>query len=902
MERFRQLRVDAPVGAGVGRWLGLAVAHAVAMGLACAALGADVHWAYQRLGRRPPPSVPGIRHPVDAFIESRLREAGVPAAPEATRGEWLRRVTFDLTGLAPTPSELHAFEADARPGAHERVVERLLASPRHGERWARHWMDAAHFAETHGHDQDRVRTHAWPYRDYLVRAFNDDVPYARFVQEQVAGDVLFPERPEATAALGFAAGGPWDESSLRDIREDTTDRQVGRYVDRDDMVSTVMGVLASTTVQCARCHDHKFDPVPQSDYYALQAVFAGVERAHREYYPDPALTRRRRAIRTDLERVGRKDAALLLGAAAAEEVKAWEGDRQGAEAFWKVVEWDRTTAGGGVAWRRMPDGSLLASGENPERNDYVLEWRGSGSRVTGLRLEVLPDPSLPQKGPGRAVNGNLHLSEVKAEVRDASGRALEAVRFARATASHEQDGWRVAAALDGDEKTAWGIHPREGEAHAAVFELAAPVELSPGRTLVVTLLQRHGGSHTIGRFRVQWTGVDRPPEALPPRIAAVVAKAATQRSDAERMEVAAWLLGARMNRELASLPQPLRVYAIADVFEPDGSLRPPAGPREVRVLRRGDIGKPGEVARPGAMACVAGLPSRFEVPEGGGEGARRAALAAWLTSKDNGLAWRSAVNRAWHHHFGRGIVATPNDFGRMGATPTHPELLDWLACWFRDEAGGSMKALHRLLVTSAAYRRSSRPPEATVAADPTNALWSRMPRQRLDAESVRDALLQASGRLDLRMGGPGDMQFDMKPGIHVTPRVDYTVFDVDSAAGARRSVYRFLFRTLPDPFFEALDCPAGDQMVGARDNTVTVQQALALWNNAFVVRQCGWLARRLEREPGDTAARVERACLLLWGRRPDVAERETLTDHARRHGLESACRVLANSNAFVFVE
>ncbi len=871
-------------------------------GMATELAGADGHWSYRPLGDVVPPMVDGVVHPVDAFIERELRRERVEVAVEATRAEWLRRVTFDLHGLAPTPDELDALERDTLPGAYERVVDRLLASPRHGERWARHWMDAAHFAETHGHDQDRIRTEAWPYRDYLVRAFNDDVPYARFVQEQVAGDVMFPGRPEVAAALGFVAGGPWDESSLRDIREDTTDRQVARYVDRDDMVSTVMGVFASTTVQCARCHDHKFDPVPQTDYYALQAVFAGVERAHREYHPDPEVNGRWRQVRLDLARVARRDPERLLGAEAGLETRAWEASRRGADSAWKTVTWDRAEADAGVRLVVQADGSLLATGENPAKADYVLEWKGDGGRLTGLRLEVMPDASLPKKGPGRAENGNLHLSELKAEVRGGPGGGVRPVRFARATASHEQDGWRVAAALDGDEKTAWGIHPREGEAHAAVLELASPVELGGGEVLVLRLQQRHGGSHTIGRFRVQGTGVDHPPTALPARISDVVVKSAGERTTEQRMELAAWVLGERLNRELGALPAASRVYAIADVFEPDAGLRPPPGVREVRVLKRGEIGRAGDVARPGALGCVSGMASRFAVPGDAPEGERRAALARWLVDRDNALTWRSAVNRAWHHHFGRGIVATPNDFGRMGATPTHPELLDWLATWFRDEARGSMKALHRLLVTSAAYRRSSRAGAATLEKDAGNRLWSRMPRQRLDAESVRDALMQASGRLDLRMGGPGDRQFDMKPGIHVTPRLDYTLFDVDTEAGARRSVYRFLFRTLPDPFFEALDCPAGDQMVGARDNTVTVQQALALWNNAFVARQSVWLARRLAHEAQDVGGQVELGCRLLWGRVPDAAERAELEGHVRRHGLASACRVLANSNAFVFVE
>jgi hypothetical protein len=328
---------------------------------------------------------------------------------------------------------------------------------------------------------------------------------------------------------------------------------------------------------------------------------------------------------------------------------------------------------------------------------------------------------------------------------------------------------------------------------------------------------------------------------------------------------------------------------------------------------------------------LAALPATFTLADAGDEGARRAALARWLTHHDNPLTWRSLVNRVWHHHFGRGLVDTPNDFGRMGGTPSHPELLDWLAVWFRDDAGGSLKKLHRLIVTSDTYLRVSAvsrssqggkgerekggfssapfPPFSPAASksqisselDADNRFLARMNRTRLDAEQVRDAILQISDRLDLRMGGPGDMQFDLQPGIHVTPRVDYGKFDLDGPAGRRRGVYRFLFRTLPDPWMEALDCPAGDQLTPTRNNTVTVQQALAMWNDAFVARHAEHFAARLEREASGLDGRIARAFELALNRPPTADERRDFADYALQHGLANFCRVLFNSNEFMFV-
>ena len=880
----------------------------------------EPHWAYAPLRAPRVPEVGEVgevggkaTHAVDAFIRAQWVRHGLQPAAEADRPTLLRRIYFDLIGLPPSPEDYQRFLADSSPQAYEREVDRLLSSPRYGERWARHWMDAVHFAETHGHDQDRIREQAWPYRDYLIEAFNADRPYGRFIQEQVAGDVLFPDRPEATVALGMVAAGPWDESSLRDIREDTLDRQLGRYVDRDDMIGTVMSVFNSTTVQCARCHDHKFDPIPQADHYALQAVFSGVERAHRFFDRDPAIHVQRQQWMHQKRQLERGDPKLLESSQTRAEVRQWSMQRQLRPVVWTPWLADTFLSAGGATLQHQPDGSFRVSGTRPERDVYTLTQTASKGSVRAIQLELLPDDSLPHRGPGRNPdNGNLHLSEAELWVSAAGVAEPRKVRWARATSDFDQDGWTVAHAIDGQEKTAWGIHPQEGQAHRAVFELAVPLVPHPGDRWSLVLRQSHGGSHLIGRFRVSIT--DAPGEAsrvIPAQIASIVDRPPESWTQDQSRIVTTFFLRERLRQQLAGLPEPSRVYAAASDFEPDGSLKPSLNPRPIHRLNRGDITQPREEVGPGALTCIAGLPGRFSVPEGSEEGARRAALAQWLAHRDNPLTWRSIVNRVWLHHFGHGLVATPNDLGRMGSPPSHPELLDWLAVWFRDDARGSFKALHRLLLTSATYRQRSQASghsgpsnekrDRTVQLDPENRWFSRMNRTRLDAECVRDAMLLINGRLDLRMGGPGDRQFDLKPGIHVTPQVDYTRFDSDAPEGRRRSVYRFLFRTLPDPWMEALDCPAGDQLLPARNNSVTLQQALALWNNAFSLRQAEHWAESLQARGGDGGRSWEEVGWWAWGRPLTNTEHQEWAQYAQKHGLANACRLIFNSNEFLFV-
>jgi hypothetical protein len=875
----------------------------LALILACTAAAEEPpHWAYQPLRR---PNVPAVkesaraRNPIDRFITAKLEKAQLDPAAEADPRTLLRRVTFDLIGLPPTPEELNAFLADTKPGALERVVDRLLASPRYGERWARHWMDAVHFAETHGHDQDRIRTNAWPYRDYLIASFHGDKRYTRFVQEQVAGDVLFPDDPQATVALGMLAAGPWDESSLRDIREDSIDRQIGRYLDRDDVVTTVMQTFTSTTVQCARCHNHKFDPIPQSEHYALQAVFAGVDRANRTYDADPQVHQQRMALRRERERA-EKDRAWLLGADVAKQVEEFEQAHSESQRRWKTVIPETFVPNSGAFLTLQTNGVILASEARPDRDTYTITARAPLATITAIRLEVLAHETLPMRGPGRQTNGNFHLSEFQLLVFEPGAPRGRAVKIASASADFNQSGWTIDHALDGKEKTAWGIHPKVGESHHAVFRFKEPLTCGEETKLTFVLKQLHGDGHLIGCLRLSATAEQSPATtiALPFEQERILALPRTKRTEDEQASLAKFVVNHRIANALATLPKPSLVYAAASDFEPDGGHKPAGKPRAVHVLKRGDINRPQEAAQPGALSCVSSLPSKFEIAEAQNEGARRAALAKWLTDPANALAWRSIVNRVWHHHFGRGLVETPNDFGKMGGVPSHPELLDWLAVWFRDDAKGSLKVLHRLIVTSATYRQASLP---SISSDSENRLLARMNRTRLDADQVRDAILQISGALDLRMGGPSDQQFDLQPGHHVTPKIDYAKFDVDGPQARRRSIYRFLFRTLPDPFMDALDCPAGDQLTPVRNSSVTVQQALAMWNDAFVANYAMRFAARLEARSKNMDEQVSFACELVWSRPPTSTELKGLSAYARTHGLANLARVLFNSNEFMFV-
>jgi len=413
----------------------------------------------------------------------------------------------------------------------------LLASPRYGERWARHWLDVAHYADTHGQDQDRPRPNSWPYRDYLIRSFNADKPYSRFVQEQVAGDALFPADPDAIVATGFLAAGPWDESSLRDIQENSLDREIARYLDRDDIVTSVMSTFVSSTVGCARCHDHKFDPISQEDYYALQAVFSGVDKSDRAYDADPIVARRRVELLQSQAQLkawkGKSEPSLLSPenqAIAAEFEKLLTSTNQ----KWVILDPIEVKSSHGATLKELPDHSVLSTGMRPEKDTYTITLGTDLTKLTGLKLEVLSDDGLPMKGPGRQDNGNLHLSEVRVRIGSTN------VKLQNPVADFDQDGWAIPRAIDGNLTTAWGIYPAIGQPHQAVFEFADEHKVMNGVNLTVELDQLHGGGHLIGRFRLSVTSSPRPLSLNAKPISAELQSILTSnnRTDAQRAELA----------------------------------------------------------------------------------------------------------------------------------------------------------------------------------------------------------------------------------------------------------------------------------------------------------------------------------------------------------------------------
>ena len=859
----------------------IAVAHAEEEG----------HWSLTPLER---PAVPSSDLPsaIDAFIAARLETADLSMSPPSEKRTWLRRVHFNLIGLPPSPQELNAFLNDTQPDAEQRIVDRLLASKRHGERWARHWMDTVRYAETHGHDEDAIRDNAWPYRDWIINALNNDKPYADFVREQIAGDVIAVNDPWATAATGFLACGPWDSSSQMGIQDGTIDKKIAQYLDRDDMLSATMSTFTSTTVHCARCHDHKFDPVSLEDYYALQAVFAGIDKVDRPFDLDPVIARKRARLlagQRDLE-------SQIDDPALREEISTWVKNLEDSAGKWTTLVPGNVISTSGTPHRVQSDGSILFAGTAPEKDTYKVTGTSKIKRLTAVQVEVLTDDSFPVKGPGRAPNGNLHLSEIRVNI---GGKP---VPISRAMADFDQAEWEVHKAIDGNKASAWGIHPQEGKPHRAIFIFKEAAPVTPDTNIEIVLEQLHGGSHLIGRPRISLTGEEEPALgiALSAEIEAILSTPETKRTTEQRRSLARRHLKEKYARDLATLPEAGKIFAVASQFKAIGNFKPAGQAREVHVLHRGDIHSPMEVASPGALACLPGLPDRFELGDANDEGARRAALADWLVDRDNVLTWRSIVNRVWHYHFGRGIVSTPNDFGKMGEQPTHPELLDWLAFEFR-ERGGSLKWLHKTIVLSDTYRQSAADRQECLTADADNRLLWRMNRQRLDAESIHDTVLSLSGRLNLKMGGPSARQFHSSKGVHITPNVDYLGFDPDAPANLRRSVYRFVFRTVPDPLMQALDCPDASQLAPRRETSATALQSLAMLNNRFLVRQSEHIATNLKTSHPDLSAQINELFLRAYGRPASPAETEQIANYTTEHGLANACRIILNSSELLFV-
>jgi hypothetical protein len=889
--------------ASIRKWIETGAAWPAGLTLSDRRLEGQRWWAFEPLeSRKPPgPRLPWVRTPIDAFILAELQKHGLEPSPEADRRTLIRRLSFDLIGLPPAPEDVEQFLEDRSPNAYESLVDRLLASPHYGERWGRHWLDVAHYGDTHGYDKDKRRNYAWPYRDYVIAALNHDLPYGRFIREQVAGDVLAPGDPTGVIATGFIAAGPWDFVGHVELREGTIDKLKTRLLDRDDMVSSTISTFVSLTVHCARCHDHKFDPIPQSDYYRLQAVFAGIDRGDRPYRnPEIAAARaaledKRKAISKRYSILTRKTESLssLAVARLDDHIAALRRSLKNAPA--RAIGRDSPS-----------NGYHSAIHENPDAVAWVQLDLGSSIPLDEIRLVPARPTDFPDTpGFGFPARFSVAISDdasfARAEQLSAGVRAADQsvadepfvmraagrkARFIRVTATRL---WKrledYVFALGELEVISKGVN----RARTAVVTSLDSIEAGLwGRTrLVDGFDSRHARpevadsaacAHHDLLFQLQQAQEDRDREAeaaLDPEL--------KRDRDAAVAELAV------IDFELRALPQGDLVYSVQ-----------PHAPRPITVLRRGEVDQPGAVVLPGAPACMPFLSASFTLSNPDDEGSRRAALADWLASPKNVLTWRSIANRLWHYHFGRGLVETPNDFGRNGARPTHPELLDWLAATIRDH-GQSLKALHRLIVTSAVYRQATTDNPAFAAIDAENRFLWRQNRRRLDAEAVRDSVLAISGTLDRRMGGPGFEPFSFKDDH--SPIYDYSdPAKIDGPQVRRRAIYRFIVRSVPNPFMEALDCADPNINTPVRSQTLTALQALALWNDLFMLRQSQELAHRLDRQSAGTRSRIEAAFRLALAREPGRFELDSMAAYADKHGLANACRLLFNTNEFVFVD
>jgi hypothetical protein len=865
-------------------------------------------WSLQPLIRPEPPkrsttSPESPTNPIDVWMTKELEARQLVPQPSAERRTLIRRLWIDLLGLHPTVEEVKAFEQDLSPDAWRKLVDECLSRPQYAERWARHWLDTVHYADSHGFEHDVFRPHAWPYRDYVIEALDRDLPYADFVRAQLAADFFSPTDPRAIAALGFLGAGPYDQSAA------ATAPMSFEYLDRDDLVTQVCGTFLSTTANCARCHAHKFDPISQQDYFALQAVFAGVLKGEIRYDSDLAVAQERQRWQRVIAETKLGDPRWVSSGEASEIYQQW----QTAEPpRWVPLNYETYYSNGGAELVRLDDGSILAGGRNPEQDIFVVSGTTELATITALRLDVLPHESLPATGPGRAANGNLHLNEIVVQYFSPGTKSPTTLTIATATADFNQAGWTIEHAIDANPQTAWAIHPHVGQPHHGVFVLSQPLPVEPLGKILVSLKQTHGGSHVIGRFAlsvcdgdalhaVALTNESLAIEQIPPH----------ERTAEQEQRLRAEIVTKFAEQRLKMLPEPGRLYAAGkDVENERGRLQVPQ-PRTIHVLTRGDLEKPRDIESPGALSALTHADSRFAVDPTADEVVRRAALAEWIVHPDNPLTWRSMANRVWYYHFGRGLSNTVNDFGRMGELPSHPELLDWLACELRDT--GSLKHLHRLICTSDAYQRSSRSTAAIEQQDPENRWYARWSRRRLDAESFRDSVLVLSGRLDLTKGGPGIKYFRESPGPQVTPKLHYDDFDLDGPGANRRSIYRVVWRGIPDPLFEALDFPDLGLLAPQRHQSSSPLQTLTLLNHRLVLHHAqAWAERcqtqsNLSLDSGDSETAsldraIQRTVEQAWLRSATETEVAALKTLADEHGMAAVCRLLINSNEFLYVD
>jgi Protein of unknown function (DUF1553)/Protein of unknown function (DUF1549)/Planctomycete cytochrome C len=849
------------------------------------------HWAFTPPVR---PALPAVknrgwcRNPIDFFILAKLEANGLEPSPEASRATLLKRLSLDLLGLPPAIEEVDAFLADGTDDAFGRQVERLLDSPHYGERWGRIWLDAARYADSDGYEKDKSRQ-VYFYRDWVASALNRDLPYDEFIIEQIAGDLIPGASADQITATGFLRNSMINE-------EGGIDPEQFRMEAMFDRMDCVGKAVLGLTIQCGQCHDHKYDPLTQEDYYRM---FAFLNNAHEASIAVYTSSERQKIAEINRKTGEIEDLIKHQNPDWRERMAAWEKHVSAKSPAWAIVrpEVDEDSTGG-QKYIPMEDGSFLAQGYAPTKHTVKMALKTTIAPIRAVRLELLNDANLPLGGPGRSIKGTGALTEFRIEAAPADGKG-KAVDFKIASATADVNPPEkpldaifddrskrrrvtgpVAMAIDGKDETAWGIDVGAGRRNGprnAVFVLAKPIELAGGAVITFNLKQNHGGwnsddnqNQNLGRFRLSvTTAADAKADPIPPDVRGVLAIREDLRSPEQvtrvfrywRTTVPEWK---DANNWIESVERQ----------HPEGTsqlvLRErDRKPRVTHILQRGDFLKPGRAVVPGVPAFLGGLSSA--------KSPTRLTFARWLASRDSPTTARSLVNRVWQAYFGIGIVATSEDLGVQCEAPSHPELLDWLAVEFI-ESGWSLKHLHRLIANSATYRQSSRVTGPMVQRDPYNRLLARGPRFRVDAEIVRDIALSASGLLDPKIGGPSVCP--PAPAFLFQPPVSYGPKVWNEAIGMeryRRAFYTFRYRSVPYPMLQAFDAPNGDFACVRRTRSNTPLQALATLNEPIYMECARALAiLTLERGGSTRTDRLDYAFRRCLARSAGEVERSTL--------------------------
>lgn len=850
------------------------------------------HWAYQPPQKSPVPTVEDpafVRNEIDRFILAPLQERGLAHAQPADRVTLVRRLYFDLLGLPPSPEDVQAFVSDQSADAWEKQIDKVLASPHFGERMAQWWLDQVRFADTDGYHGDNHRD-VDLYRDYVIDAFNSGMPFDRFTIEQLAGDLL----PDRTTPQLVASG---YNRMLMTTREGGA--QAREYMAKyaADRVRNVSTVWLAGTLGCAECHDHKFDPFTTRDFYSLAAFFADIQEipvGAQPQTPIPTAEQQQRMTALDgqIADLQRKLDTPTPETAAAK--AKWEQAIKSREIAWTVLTPTEVKSKSGSELKVLEDGTVLAVGAGPAADSYTLSFRTNLSGITALRLEALPDDSLPMKGPGRAENGNFVLNEIEATANGA------AISWNAATASFSQQGFPIEQAIDRNlkENTGWAVSGNEGKPAVAYFETRA--DLGGGEVqLTITLQQNYGKNHTLGKFRIAVTNAIRPVRhALPAEITALLALPPDQRNDAQKQQLTAFY------RSVA--PELIALRTEIDRLQADragvlaGSrttlVSMSGNPREMRVLPRGnwldESGTPVEPAVPGFLGKI-----------NASARASRLDLARWIVSAENPVTARVIVNRLWKIMFGQGLVKTLDDFGAQGAWPTHPALLDWLALELRD-SGWNVRHVLKLMALSGAYQQSSHASEELRQRDPYNKWLARQGRFRLDAEFVRDNALAVSGLLVPKVGGPSAHPYQ-PAGYWAYLNFPTREWQNDAGDGLyRRGLYTYWCRTFPHPSLVAFDAPSREECTVERPRSNTPLQALALLNDPTYVEAARVFAARIVKQGGNTpASKLDYAFRQALSRPPRPAEAEVLLalyeNHRQQYAAdaESAKRLIHSGAA-----